>query len=752
MADQEYIISIPVDVTDRTEPGASTAQKKIDKMAQDIHRFRKETEGIGGSLGRMGSIANRVFTGMGKAVNIALVPLRMLRKALFSLPGLILGGAGFMGLIKAPINLADNLATAESGFQTMLGTADKAKKMLKDIQKFAIETPFGQMEVVENARRMLTMGWAPENVLRDLRRIGDISAALGRGGEGIARITLALSQMRMKGKMTGEEMRQLTEAGVKAWDYMAKGMGKSTAELQKMASKGLIPAEKAIDLILKGMDEFSGMMDKMATRTVGGLISQIADTFNVSLVLRWGSGIQKGAIKALDSLNQYLNNNAETLQRWGNILEDLGESFSVTLAGGVERFMRRLDSAFKSDAWRKADTFGKKLRVVWDKIIVEPFGEWWASGGEQKIGRIAENMGKMLGGTMAGFVKAALGITADVKSLDPFVSAGVTAGKKFFKGFIGAIEPSKLAAKIAEGVPKMVGGTILDATQGKVDVGKLGGMAALGWIFRKPLGALFGLGKKGTAALPTPAAAGAGMTTTVGGALTAPAKQLVDQFGRPLVSQTVKEVAKSGGILKNIPFLKGLSNLSPTTGGLLARTGGVLKNSWLALALAGIEMGNAPGREKLRVAGKNLFGIAGSTYGGLLGMKGGPWGAKAGAVAGYSTMAELYDRMLTWADEKWGAGRVARQREALIKQAQRGPILPELERRYRPITPAVTGGKIVIEVKDSSTITVNAKATAEDVQKALKDKKGQIADNVANQIATKLGQHFGNMPVLNPVK
>lgn len=746
MADQEYIISIPVDVTDRTEPGASTAQKKIDKMTQDIRKFRKESDGLGGSLGRMGAIANRVFTGMGKAVNMALAPLRLLRRTIFSLPGLIAGSAGFIGLIKAPLDLADNLATAESGFQTMLGTADKAKKMLKDIQKFAIETPFGQMEVIENARRMLTMGWAPENVLRDLRRIGDISAALGRGAEGIARITLALSQMRMKGKLSGEEMRQLTEAGVKAWDYLAKGMGKSTAQLQKMASKGLIPAEQAIDLILKGMDEFSGMMDKMATRTVGGLLSQIADTFNVSLVLRWGTGIQKGAIKALDALNRYLNDNAETIQRLGNVLEGLGETFSTSLAGGVERFIRRLDSAFKSDAWRKADTFGKKFRVVWDAVIIQPFAEWWGREGEQKIGRIAENMGKMLGGTMAGFVKAALGITADTQSLDPFVSAGITAGKKFFEGFIEAIEPAKLAAKIAEGVPKMVGGTILDAAQGKVDVGKVAGTGALAWLFRKPLGKLFGLGKKG--AVTSPAAVGTGVPS-VGGTVSASTKQLVDQFGRPLVIEATKGATQSG---RTSGWLKGMSNLSPTSGGMLARTGGVLKSNWLALALTGVEMSNAPGREKLRVAGKNLFGIAGSTYGGLIGSKAGPWGAKAGAVAGYSTMSTFYDRMLSWADEKWGAGRVARQREALIKQAQRGPILPELERRYRPITPAVTGGKIVIEVKDSSTITVNAKATAEDVQKALKDKKGQIADNVANQIATKLGQHFGNMPVLNPVK
>ena len=54
-----------------------------------------------------------------------------------------------------------------------------------------------------------------------LRSIGDASAAAGKGKEGIDRIALALGQMRAKGKVPSEEMRQLTEANIEAWDILA---------------------------------------------------------------------------------------------------------------------------------------------------------------------------------------------------------------------------------------------------------------------------------------------------------------------------------------------------------------------------------------------------------------------------------------------------------------------------------------------------------------------------------------------------
>jgi hypothetical protein len=90
------------------------------------------------------------------------------------------------------ISFNSMLQTAQIGFATMLGSAEKAQKFLEDMADFAIRTPFEYPELLEAAKRMLAYGFAAEEVLPTLRAVGDASAALGSGSVGIDRITLAL--------------------------------------------------------------------------------------------------------------------------------------------------------------------------------------------------------------------------------------------------------------------------------------------------------------------------------------------------------------------------------------------------------------------------------------------------------------------------------------------------------------------------------------------------------------------------------
>jgi tape measure domain-containing protein len=133
---------------------------------------------------------------------------------------------GFKSTVGTAISFNSMLQTAQIGFATMLGSAEKAQKFLDDMADFAVKTPFEYPELLEAAKRMLAYGFAAEEVLPTLRAVGDASAALGSGSVGIDRITLALGQIRAKGKLSGEEMRQLTEAGVPAWHILAEAMGK----------------------------------------------------------------------------------------------------------------------------------------------------------------------------------------------------------------------------------------------------------------------------------------------------------------------------------------------------------------------------------------------------------------------------------------------------------------------------------------------------------------------------------------------
>ena len=209
--------------------------------------------------------------------------------------------APLLGVSAAAVTVAEDLNRARISFTTMLGSAEAANKMLADLQQFAAKTPFEFPDLVEAARRMQAMGVAAADVLPWLTSIGDAAAALGGGKETINGITLALAQMTAKGKVSAQEMNQLAERGVPAWEMLARQIGVSVPEAMDMAEKGAIKAAQAVPAILDGMNQkFGGSMDQMS-RTLTGQWSNFKDQITLALI-----PIGQALIPALQSLLQIL--------------------------------------------------------------------------------------------------------------------------------------------------------------------------------------------------------------------------------------------------------------------------------------------------------------------------------------------------------------------------------------------------------------------------------------------------------------
>lgn len=195
-------------------------------------------------------------------------------------------GLGLVGVAAAKIGLgfAASRQQALVSFKVMLGSAKRAQTMLRDLQKFAAQTPFEMADLQTAAQRMLALGWSARKVLPDLRIIGDAAAASPQGMvEGMNRITMALGQMRSKGKASGEELLQLAEAGIPAWKYLAKAAGTSVADMQKQVTKGAVSADFAIQAILGGMRQKFGGMMREQSKTLAGSWSTLKDTLTQGL-------------------------------------------------------------------------------------------------------------------------------------------------------------------------------------------------------------------------------------------------------------------------------------------------------------------------------------------------------------------------------------------------------------------------------------------------------------------------------------
>lgn len=215
---------------------------------------------------------------------------------------------GALGL--ASVKAAGQMEQTRIAFTTLLKDGEKAKSFLSELEKFAASTPFELPGVLDASKRLLAFGFSAEQVIPILTAVGDSAAALGIGEEGIQRLTLAIGQMQAKGKVSAEEMLQLAEAGVPAWEMLANKIGTDIPTAMDKASKGQISAAEGIQAVISGMNsKFGGMMEKQA-QTINGIMSNIQDSVTQSMVVIGDKIIEAFDIKpklkgAQDALGEF---------------------------------------------------------------------------------------------------------------------------------------------------------------------------------------------------------------------------------------------------------------------------------------------------------------------------------------------------------------------------------------------------------------------------------------------------------------
>lgn len=358
--------------------------------------------------------------------------------SLKTLAGGVMTGIAAKKLIADPVSLADEFETYQIGFETMLKSKEKATKFMDSAKKFASVTPFDTSAVVSNAQRMLAYGFSDKDIIPDLTKIGNASAALGAGEEGISRVSRALGQMKTNGRLNAEDMNQLTDVGINAWKYLADAEGKSIAQIREMSQKGEISGDKAVKTILNGLKEFDGMMDKTSNSTVSGLMSNIKDTFDINIVSKWGKGLQKGATKGLGEFADYLDKSDAKLREAGTSLEKLGEYASTSVFKGLEKAGDKIDDLISMPKFQNA-SIGGKISIAWDELIVNPFSKWWDSKGRPAIVKKITGIGKDIAKAGGNWFKESLKDLlpgGDKAGIADYLAGflGLSGGLKLFKG------------------------------------------------------------------------------------------------------------------------------------------------------------------------------------------------------------------------------------------------------------------------------------------------------------------------------
>lgn len=635
MAAETFRIEIPIDVEDNTDPGVSSAKRKV-KSFDDVNRQTQErldkmnrtkyrvvldaldraSSVIGAVRSKVGGIAGKTFSFSMKVIDVATAPLRGILSLMTSIEGAVLGATGAFAAIYQPMNLAGDYEQTVVAFNTLLGSAEKASKFLAEAQEFANTTPFEFPELLDSSKLLLAFGFEADKILGMMETIGDTSSGLGAGAEGIDRITRALGQMYAKGRVQSEELLQLQEMGVPAAEILQEELGLTAEQVANIGNES-VSAASAIQALLNGMDKrFGGMMANQS-KTAKGMISTITDTLQNNLIRNWGEGLWEGIKPGLERVTTWLDENQDTVAEWGEAWKDAGANISKWVMDRIEGLRKTITDLVNSKEWKDAETFGEKVSLAWNKIIAEPFSTWWNSTGQAWLSKKAASIGQGIGSAITTGLLALLGI--DVSDA---LEDGKTVGGSFIEGFTAGFDTEKIteALKTWASENKEIVAGIGITIGAKMLGGIISGLGKL-----SELKNLFG-GKGSKAAEAASTATGNQYATTT---MTVTAS-VVNVYGNSIGNQASQAAAAANATGAARSFLPALPGGAGAVGRMLTGTTQAALPGSAPLALPGATTAAAAGGGKAAWLAQAPGGVIGS----LLAKAGVALGSGASTAAG----------------------------------------------------------------------------------------------------------------------
>lgn len=188
-----------------------------------------------------------------------------------------------------------------------------ADALFDKVKRLAVVSPFSVLDLTTYAKQLSAFSVPLDEIYDTTKMLADVSAGLGVD---MGRIILAYGQIRSASFLRGQELRQLTEAGIPILDELAKqfeeleGRAVSVGEVFDRISARQVPFEM-VEKAFKDMTGEGGKfyeMQEVLADTLAGKVSNLRDSYEImmSSIGDANSGVLKGAVNMLTKMmNNY---------------------------------------------------------------------------------------------------------------------------------------------------------------------------------------------------------------------------------------------------------------------------------------------------------------------------------------------------------------------------------------------------------------------------------------------------------------
>jgi tape measure domain-containing protein len=248
-------------------------------------------------------------------------------------------------------------------FTSLLGNAKMASDEISYLFNVAAKTPFTFQNVTATARQFLAFGFTLKQTNQYLNVLGDTVSAFGLSGDQISHLAVVFGQIHQSGRLLGQDMRQLEQAGIPVFPALRKELGLTQLQIQQfMKGQLVIPSQYGIPAIMKYLQDRFGGMAAIQAKTFAGEASTFKDYLS-QLMGNLENSLFNRATHAMGGVNDALTklNKTLTTKGFGAFLKQLDD---MTGSGGRLVFMFGLVKSVLIAAWTEFYRIFKIVRDV----------------------------------------------------------------------------------------------------------------------------------------------------------------------------------------------------------------------------------------------------------------------------------------------------------------------------------------------------------------------------------------------------
>lgn len=219
----------------------------------------------------------------------------------------------FRDMFQELVSIRGEFELQQVSLRAIIQDARRADQIFSQIKGLAVISPFQFSDLVGYTKQLAAFQIPVNELYGTMKSLADVSAGLGVD---MGRIILAYGQIRSAGVLRGQELRQLTEAGIPALDALRKkleevrGVAQTTDDVFNAISTRQIPFEYIREMFTT-MTEDGGMFYKMQeiqAASLKGMVSNLADSYKIMMndIGEANDSVLKGIVGSItDAMNNW---------------------------------------------------------------------------------------------------------------------------------------------------------------------------------------------------------------------------------------------------------------------------------------------------------------------------------------------------------------------------------------------------------------------------------------------------------------